>query len=122
MIRKFFLPGPEMQKSLFAASLFALLSHAAFANTLSDKVDAMSENGRRNFISTLVQQSGAQCPAVQRVFFQGLLDKAAVWNVRCSGKNADFGIVFYDDQANTTRVMPCAQLKELGAPGCFKKF
>jgi hypothetical protein len=111
-----------MQKFLFAVSLLALLSSASFANTLSDKVDAMSENGRRNFSSMLIQQSGAQCLAVQRVFFQGLLDKAAVWNVRCSGKSADFGIIFYDDQANTTRVMPCAQLKELGAPGCFKKF
>lgn len=111
-----------MPKSFILVSLVALLSHNAFANTLSDKVDAMSENGRRNFTAVLVQQSGAQCPTVQRVFFQGLLDKAAVWNVRCSGKNADFGVVFYDDQANTTRVMPCAQLKELGAPGCFKKF
>lgn len=111
-----------MQKSLFAVSLLALLSTAAFANTLNDKVDAMSENGRRNFTAVLVQQSGVQCPTVQRVFFQGLLDKAAVWNVRCAGKNADFGIIFYDDQANTARVMPCSQLKELGAPGCFKKF
>jgi hypothetical protein len=56
------------------------------------------------------------------VFFQGLLDKAAVWNVRCSGKNADFGLIFYDDQTNTSRVVPCAQLKEMGAPNCFKKF
>lgn len=111
-----------MPKSLLLLSLVALLSNAALANTLSDKVDAMSDNGRRNFTAALVQQSGAECPAVQRVFFQGLLDKAAVWNVKCSGKNADFGVIFYDDQANTTRVMPCAQLKEMGAPSCFKKF
>lgn len=111
-----------MPKSLFLLSVVALLSNAAFANTLNEKVEAMSDKGRRNFAATLVQQSGAQCPDVQRVFFQGLLDKAAVWNVRCSGKNADFGLVFYDDQASTTRVMPCAQLKELGAPSCFKKF
>ncbi len=111
-----------MSKSFILASIFALLCPIAFANTLNEKVDAMSENGRRNFTAVLVQQSGAACPAVQRVFFQGLLDKAAVWNVRCSGKNADFGIIFYDDQASTTRVMPCAQLKELGAPGCFRKF
>lgn len=111
-----------MPKSFVLLSLAALLSNAALASTLGATVDAMSENGRRNFIGTLVKQSGAECPAVQRVFFQGKLDKAAVWNVRCSGKNADFGIVFYEDQANTTRVMPCAQLKELGASACFKKF
>jgi hypothetical protein len=111
-----------MVKPLLFASLVALFSQAVFANTLSDKVEAMSENGRRNFTGTLVRQSGAQCADVQRVFFQGLLDKAAVWNVRCSGKNADFGLIFYDDQTNTSRVVPCAQLKEMGAPNCFKKF
>ncbi len=111
-----------MSKSLFLVGLVALVSNVALANTLSDKVKAMSEKGRRNFVATLVQQSGAQCADVQRVFFQGLLDKAAIWNVRCSGKNADFGLIFYDDQASTARVMPCAQLKELGAPNCFRKF
>lgn len=111
-----------MLKSLLLTGLVALTSHGAVAATFSDKLDAMSEKGRRDFTGMLVRQSGAQCPSVQRVFYQGLLDKASVWNVRCSGKNADFGVVFYDDQANTTRVMTCTQLKAMGGPGCFKKF
>ena len=109
-----------MSKFVLLAGLMAVLSQAAFANALSDKVEAMSENGRRAFIGTLIRQSGGSCADVQRVFFQGRLEKAAVWNARCGG-NTDFGVIFYDDQTNTTRVLPCVQLKELGAPRCFTK-
>ncbi|RZI74023.1 MAG: hypothetical protein EOP80_11205 [Variovorax sp.] len=110
-----------MNKQIVLGIVFVTLTGSAFANQLHDKVSAMKESGRRTFTSLLVRQSGAECPAVQRTFFQGMLEKNAVWNVSCGTKN-NYGIVFYDDEANTTRVMTCPALKELGAPNCFKKF
>ena len=109
------------QQRLLIAALLATSAFAAGAAALGDQVQAMSETGRRNFTGMLIRQSGAECPTVQRTFFQGKLDKNVVWNVACSNK-ASYGIVFYGDESNTTRVMKCSELKELGASGCFKKF
>lgn len=109
-----------MNRQIVLGIVFATLAGSAFANQLNDKVNAMKESGRRTFTGLLVRQSGSECPVVQRTFFQGMLEKNAVWNVSCGSKN--YGIVFYDDEANTTRVMTCPALKELGAPNCFKKF
>ena len=109
-----------MQRFLIAVLMTATATAAAAA-PLAEQVQNMSESGRRNFTGMLIRQSGANCPAVQRTFFQGKLDKNTVWNVACSSKD-NYGIVFYGDEANTTRVMKCSELKELGAAGCFKKF
>ncbi|MDM0106025.1 hypothetical protein QTH97_13865 [Variovorax sp. J22R24] len=109
------------KQRIFAGILLAVSAMSASAGSLSDQVSAMSESGRRNFTGMLIRQSGANCPAVQRTFFQGKLDKNAVWNVACNSRD-NYGIVFYGDDSNTTRVMKCSELKELGAPGCFKKF
>lgn len=110
-----------MNKQIVFGIVFASLAGSAMANQLHDKVTAMKESGRRTFIGLLVRQAGIECPAVQRTFFQGMLEKNAVWNLSC-GQKGDYGIVFYDDAANTTRVLTCPALKELGAPNCFKKF
>ena len=111
-----------MNKQIILGVVFAALTGSGLANQLHDKVNAMTESGRRTFTSLLIRQTGAECAAVKRTFFQGLLEKkSAVWNVSCGSKDA-YGIVFYDDSANTTRIMTCSALKELGAPACFKKF
>lgn len=111
----------HLKKQIILGFVFATLAGSVLANQLHDKVTAMKESGRRTFTGLLVRQTGAECPSVQRTFFQGMLEKNAVWNVSC-GQKKDYGIVFYDDAANTTRVMACPALKELGAPNCFKKF
>ena len=111
--------------SRVVASLFftcALLGSAVHAAPLADQVQSMRGSARSKFLGMLVRQSGAECKQVQRAFFQGQADKAALWNVRCTGgKGGDFGVVLLDDTANTVRVMPCAQLKEFGASACFRK-
>lgn len=110
-----------MKKPLLVGLLIATVAATAWANKTNDRVAAMSESGRRTFAALLVRQTGAQCPAVTRTFFQGLLEqKDALWNVSCNSRD-NYAIVFYDDDASTTRVMKCSELKTLGAPGCFKK-
>lgn len=108
------------QRALIAL-LLAASAVPTWAGGLNDQVSAMSESSRRKFSGMLIRQSGANCPEVQRTFFQGKLDKNAVWNVGCSSRE-NYGIVYYDDESNTTRVMKCSELQKLGAPACFKKF
>lgn len=111
-----------IKQRVLGGLLLAALLTPAFANRLVDQVGAMSEAGRAKFTGMLIRQTGAQCPAVTRTFFQGKLDdKSQVWNVSCNSRD-NYGIVISDDAANTTRVMKCAELKSLGAPDCFKKF
>jgi hypothetical protein len=110
-----------MKKPFLVALVMAAFAPIAGANATNDRVAAMSESGRRTFAALLVRQTGAQCPAATRTFFQGLLEKKdAVWNVSCNSRD-NYAIVFYDDAAGTTRVMKCSELKALGAPACFKK-
>lgn len=111
----------HLKKQIAFGVVLAALAGSVLANPLHDKVSGMTESGRRTFAGLLIRQTGAECAAVQRTFFQGMLDKNAVWNVSCGAKDV-YGIVFYDDAANTTRIMPCASLKDMGAPACFKKF
>ncbi len=106
--------------ALSCACIF--LGSSVHAAPLNDQVQGMRESARSKFLGMLVRQSGAECKQVQRTFFQGQADKAALWNVRCSGgKGGDFGVVMLDDAANTVRVLPCDQLKEFGASACFRK-
>lgn len=91
------------------------------ANELADKVSAMTESGRRTFTGVLVRQTGAQCPAVQRTFFQGTKDKSAVWNITCNSRDS-YGIVFADDAAYSTQITKCSEVPTLVGAPCFKKF
>lgn len=70
----------------------------------------------------LLRQSGKICNDVVKTFDQGPGEdkNTVVWNVRCTPRE-DYAIVFYNDDANTTRVMTCADSKALGSPSCFSK-
>lgn len=103
------------------SSLLILWTSLAFANPLPAKVNAMGESSRRNLLGLLVRQAGSQCPKVQRTFLQGRLPNAAVWNVACNGRKADFILVLNEDESNTVRLAACAAHKELGVPPCFRK-
>ncbi|RYF56753.1 MAG: hypothetical protein EOO29_52115 [Comamonadaceae bacterium] len=89
--------------------------------SLSSKLESMPDDSRRKLMTALVQRSGLECPAVQRTFLQGRLERSIVWNASCGAKR-EYGIVVDESDSNQTRVMTCAQLRELGAPACFKKF
>jgi hypothetical protein len=111
-----------MHKKLIAGLLTASLAGPLLASPLHDQVSAMSDSGKRGLIGMLVRQSGQACPAVRRTFFQGRVDKQhPVWNVACNSRD-EYALVFYEDAANSTRVLKCAQLKAtLGTPKCFTK-
>lgn len=108
-------------KRLGLAIVLATLCAAGIANELGDKVNAMTESGRRTFIGVLVRQTGAQCPAVQRTFFQGTKDKSAVWNIACNSRDS-YGIIFDDDAAHSTHIMKCSEVQALVGAACFKPF
>lgn len=108
-------------KQLGLGIVLAMLCGVGIANELGDKVSAMTESGRRAFTGVLVRQTGAQCPAVQRTFFQGMKDKSAVWNITCNSRDS-YGIVFGDDAANSTQITKCSEVPALVGTACFKKF
>lgn len=109
------------KKQIGLGIVLAMLCTAGIANELGDKVSAMTESGRRTFTGLIVRQTGAQCPAVQRTFFQGMKDKSAVWNITCNSRDS-YGIVFEDDTANSTHIMKCSEVSALVGAACFKKF
>ncbi|RYH64101.1 MAG: hypothetical protein EON54_06945 [Alcaligenaceae bacterium] len=111
-----------MNKQVATGLLIATLSLGSTAAGLGEQVSAMSEAGRQKFIGVIVRQSGAQCPAVKRTFFQGVLpDRSAIWNIGCNSRD-NYGIVFADDAANSTRVVKCSEVKALAGAECFRKF
>lgn len=109
------------KKQLGLGIVLAMLCGAGIANELGDKVSAMTEPGRRTFTGFIVRQTGAQCPSVQRTFFQGIKDKSAVWNITCNSRDS-YGIVFDDDAGNSTHVIKCAEVSARVGAACFKKF
>ncbi len=109
------------KKHLGLGIVLATLCACGIANELGDKVTAMTESGRRTFTGLIVRQTGAQCPTVQRTFFQGIKDKSAVWNITCNSRDS-YGIVFDDDAANSTHIMKCSEVPALVGAACFKRF
>jgi hypothetical protein len=108
-------------KQLGLGIVLAMLCGVGIANELGDKVNAMTESGRRTFTGLIVRQTGAQCPTVQRTFFQGTKDKSAVWNITCNSRDS-YALVFDDDAANSTHIMKCSEVTALVGVACFKKF
>jgi hypothetical protein len=94
----------------------------ALANKAHDMIEKMPDKDRNTTFTAFLKNSGEDCGAVTKNFFQGF-DKSrnAFWNVSCSNKKS-YAIMINNDSVGSTKIMSCALLKAINAGECFKKF
>ncbi len=114
----------KIKSLVLVATTFVVfsVSNLAVANKAHNMIEKMSDKDRNNTFTTFLKNSGEDCGAVTRNFFQGF-DKGrnAYWNVACSNKKS-YLISINNDSVGSTKIMSCALLKAVNAGECFKKF
>jgi len=106
-------------KSLGVLAAIALVTSAADANQVHDRVSKLPEPKRNEVLTEFMARSGDSCE-VRKSFFQGLDErKTAFWSVACSNKKS-FAIMMNDDGSNT--ILECNRLKAVSGVDCFKAF
>ena len=110
-----------MKRFLFLMTLCTVAVSNVAANPTHQKLLKMSENERRQILSSYMQQSGEKC-AVVRTFYQGATQSRDVfWNVECKSGGA-FAIMIENNAKGSTNILECDLLKQVGGGECFKKF